>query len=151
MNQSRFNFPLLVLVLCLLAITICPLVAYSTGPQITQIAVEHAQRPQSPADLVMMSRTTAPAPSPHRGVGAAGWLAIGLVVVAAASGLLYFGSRFLRERRLANRRSRPHSGHSPIPSFPVTDVPYLPSARPAPRVPVLPDGFNFEGRNHESN
>ncbi len=150
MNQSRFGFPLLVLILCLLAIIICPLTMYSTGPQIANIAVEHAQRPQSPTDLVMMSRTTAPAPDPHHGGGAVGSLAVGLVIVAAAAALFKYGGEALRQLRLVKGKKK--SGFAPVPMRPpLYDIPQLPSARSAPRVPVLPDGFDWEGGHNETN
>ena len=131
MNQSRFNFPLLILVLALVVMAVCPLTMYSTAPQLAQIAVDHSQRPPSPAELIMISRATAPV-NPSQGMGAAGWLAIGLVVIAAAVALFKYGGEALRQWRLVKGKSR--SGFHPV-----------------PRVPVLPSGFDFEGVNHESN
>jgi len=147
MNQSRFNFPLLVLVLILVVMVVCPLTAYSTGPQIAEIAVEHAQRPPSPADLVMMSRTTAPASDPHH-TGGAGWFSIGLVVIAAAILLFKYGGEMLRQWRLVKGK-RPTSMPN-TPARPHYGIPQLPITRPAPRVPFLPDVFELDGGDHEN-
>lgn len=137
MNHNHVNFSLLALVLILVVLIVCPLTMYATGPQLAQIAVDNASRPQSPTDLIMMSRSTAPA-STSQGIGAAGWFAVVLVLSAAVIGILYFGSQALRQWRLAKGKQR-HSP-APVPMRQIYDIPQLPMARPAPRVPVLPDG-----------
>lgn len=147
-HQNHFSFPFLVLILCLMGIVICPLTLYSTGPQLAQVAIDNANQPQSPTDLIMMSRSTAPT-SVDQGMGITGWFAI-ILVLAITTGLLYVISLALRQWRLVKKVRRPATGFSPVPTRPLYDIPQLPAAKPAPRVPVLPDGFNFEESNHVS-
>ncbi len=143
MHHDNRSFLLAVLALVAAAV-VCGSALASVGPQVSQQAFAYASRPQSPAGLILESRQIAPA-QPSRGLGAAGWLAVGLVTVAALSAPLYFGSRALRQLRLTRGRSKPHQ--RPFmpqlpPPYPIQDVPLLPGPR---RVPYLPEGGNHEG------
>lgn len=142
MHQDNRSFLLAVLALVAAAV-VCVSVASTAGPAVSQQAFDYMARPQSPAGLILESRQIAPAVA-DRGMGAAGWLAVGLVTAAALSALLYFGSQALRQWRLTRGRSKPHQ--RPLvpqlpPPYPVQDVPFLPGPR---RVPYLPEGGNHE-------
>ena len=145
MHHGNNGQSLLLAILALVAAAVvCVAVLSTAGPKVSQQAFDYASRPQSPAGLILESRQIAPA-QPSRGLGAAGWLAVGLVTVVALSALLYFGSQALRQWRLTRGRSKPRQ-QSFIPQlpppYPIQDVPLLPGPR---RVPYLPEGGNHEG------
>lgn len=142
MHHDNRSFLLAILAL-VAAAAVCGSALASVGPTVSQQAFDYMARPQSPAGLILESRQIAPA-QPSRGLGAAGWLAVGLVTAAALSALFYVGSQALRQWRLARGRSKPRQ--RPFmpqlpPPYPIQDVPLLPGPR---RVPYLPEGGNHE-------
>lgn len=110
------------------------------------------ERPYSAVDVVLESRQTPPVSSPAER-NQAGWLALGLVAVAAVIALLRTGSDFLRQMRLLRRRQplrqpRPSPTQPPLPGeippvYPPS-VPRIPPARPADNIPSLPPGEPWE-------
>jgi len=141
--HDRDRAILLMILALVAAAVVCVSVASTAGPQVSQQAFDFASRPQSPSALILESRQIAPA-MPDRGMGGAGWLAVGLVMVGALVALFYFGSQALRQWRLTRGRARPRSPY-PIPTLPQPDYPLLPVVRPVAAPPQLPSGGNYEG------
>lgn len=141
MHHDNRSFLLAILALAAAAV-VCVSAASSAGPVVTEQAFAFASRPQSPGALILESRQIAPA-QPGRGLGTAGWLALGLVVVGSLVALSHFGGQALRQWRLTWGKGGHRSPH-PMPMLPQTEFPLLPTVRPVQAPPQLPAGGYHE-------
>lgn len=130
----------LITALLVTALFMCSLSSFifslSAGDAIAT-AADMAVQPDSAADLIIRSRTTAPDSRAGTLWFGAGILALALVGIGAAVITMKGGTEFLKQLRLLKKKqSRQRQPHLP----PVYEPPYseLPAVRPVRRLPELP-------------
>lgn len=99
--------------------------------------VELESQPESVADIIMRSRTTASAIPPERQSGmalGAGFFAIVLFAIASVIAFLFYGERFAKQWRLLRRKRS-----APRPSYPSPTQPsFLPPTEQTPLIGRTP-------------
>ena len=128
----------------IIAITAFALLAAATfvvslaANQAIEAYAEIAMQPQSAADLIITSRTTAPADRSNAGWLGAGLVALTLVGLGAVAFTMKGGTDFLKQWRLLNKKNK-GQGQRPyatqLAPQPYNELPSIPTPR---RLPALP-------------
>lgn len=132
----------LVTTLVLLSFFVCSissLVLSLAADQAIATAADMAVQPDSASDIIIRSRTTAPADRSGTLWFGAGILALALVGIGAAVFTMKGGTEFLKQLRLFKKKQNRQFRQQPyLP--PVYEPPYseLPGVRPVRRLPELP-------------